>query len=364
MPRLAIVKHHDYGAWRAEHDAGRAAGGLGPYGIDALAAHGFELSWSDRAWRAPWTRPLVLRPLRKLAALRPELSGLRDTLASRREVRGADIALGIFEDHGMFAAYARAHSLPGLAPRAVALIVCWLTEDCKGFDRRTIAAYRRCLAAVDVVFCFSENQLEVLRETFGLDADRVRVVPFGIDARFFSSRSEPEEDYVLAIGRDRGRDHQTLVEAMRRSDARLRLFAPAGMVDERSLPPNVELTTERIDHVSYRQILARARLVAVTTTAPRYPSGQTVVLEAMAMAKPLVVTDSPAMRDYVTPDVQGVVVPPGDPAALAVAVDELLADGPRRRRLGLAGREAVERRFNQEEMWARIAAGLHSLERG
>ena len=36
MPSVAIVKHHDYGAWRADHAAGRAAGGLGPYGIDAL----------------------------------------------------------------------------------------------------------------------------------------------------------------------------------------------------------------------------------------------------------------------------------------------------------------------------------------
>jgi glycosyltransferase involved in cell wall biosynthesis len=362
LPRLAIVKYHDYRAWHAEHEAGRAAGGLGPYGIDALSTHGFELSWSDRAWRAPWIRPAVLRPLRKLAALRPELSGLRDTLASRREVRGADITLGIFEDHGMFAAYARSHSLPGLAPRAVALVVCWLAEDCLSFDRRTLAAYRRCLGAVDVVFCFSHNQLAVLRETFGLDADRVRLVPYGIDASFFSPRPAPEEDYVLAIGRDRGRDHQTLVEAMRRSGARLRVFAPRGMVDERSLPPNVELTTERIDHLSYREILARARLVAVTTTAPRYPSGQTVVLEAMAMAKPLVVTDSPAMRDYVTPDVEGVLVPAGDSTAVAAAVDDLLADGARRQRLGRAGREAVERRFNQEEMWAQIAAGLHSLD--
>jgi glycosyltransferase involved in cell wall biosynthesis len=362
LPRLAIVKHHDYRAWHAEHEAGRAAGGLGPYGIDALSAHGFELSWSDRAWRMPWTLAAVLRPLRKLASLRPELSGLRDTLASRREVRRADVALGIFEDHGMFAAYARAHSLPGLAPRAVALIVCWLAEDCRGFDRRRLAAYRRCLAAADVVFCFSHNQLPVLQETFGLDADRVRVVPYGIDAHFFSPRPAPEEDYVLAIGRDRGRDHQTLVEAMRRSGARLRLFAPQGMVDERSLPPNVELTSERIDHVSYREILARARLVAVTTTAPRYPSGQTVVLEAMAMAKPLVVTDSPAMRDYVTPDVQGVLVPPGDPSAVADAVDDLLADDARRQRMGHAGREAVERRFNQDEMWAQVAAGLRSLD--
>jgi glycosyltransferase involved in cell wall biosynthesis len=102
-------------------------------------------------------------------------------------------------------------------------------------------------------------------------------------------------------------------------------------------------------------------VVAVTTTAPRYPSGQTVVLEAMAMAKPLVVTDSAAMRDYVTPDVEGVLVPADDPAGVATAIDELLADDARRQRLGRAGREAVERRFNQDEMWAQVAEGLRPL---
>jgi glycosyltransferase involved in cell wall biosynthesis len=355
LPRLAVVKHHDYGAWRAEHAAGRAAGGLGPYGIEALEAAGFEVTWSDRSWRRPWTFPPLLRPLRKLAHLRPELSGLRETLASRREVRAADVTLGVFEDHGMFAAYARARSLPGLAPRAVAVIVCWLAEDCRGWDRRRIDAYGRALAAADVVFCYSRNQVPLLRETFGLE--RIVVIPYGIDARFYSPRDLPEEEHVLAIGRDRGRDHDTLVDAMRHSTARLRLFAPDDMVDASALPPNVELTTTRIDHPTYRDQLARARVVAVTTMAPRYPSGQTVVLEAMAMAKPLVVTDSAAMRDYVTPQ-EGVLVPPGDPEAVAAAIDGLLADDERRRRLGLAGRAAVERRFNQDEMWAQVAAGL------
>jgi glycosyltransferase involved in cell wall biosynthesis len=356
LPRVAVVKHQDYAAWRDEHAAGRSAGGLGPYGIDALEAHGFDVTWSDRAFRPPWSRPAVLRPLRKLAALRPELSGLRATLSSRRETRAADVVLGVFEDYGMFAAFARAHALPLLAPRRVALIVCWLAEDHTRMDARTLRAFRRCLRAVDAVFCFSRNQVAVLQEVFGIEA---RVVPFGIDARFFSP-DDSDEGFVLAIGRDRGRDHRVLVEAMRHTSARLRLFAPPGMVE--GVPHNVELTTERIDHLTYREILRKAAVVAVTTTAPAYPSGQTVVLEAMATGKPVVVTDSPAMRDYVTPGVQGVLVPPGDPAAVAAAIDELLADPARRREMGLAGRKAVETRFNQEKMWARIAAGLRALD--
>jgi len=91
---------------------------------------------------------------------------------------------------------------------------------------------------------------------------------------------------------------------------------------------------------------------------PRYPSGQTVVLEAMATAKPLVLTDSPAMRDYVRRTSRQCWSRPAIREAVAGALDELLADSARRRRLGLAGREAVERRFNQEQLWAQVAAGL------
>ena len=61
-----------------------------------------------------------------------------------------------------------------------------------------------------------------------------------------------------------------------------------------------------------------------------------VLLEAMACGAALVVTDvsgSEAVGDA------GVIVPPVDPEALAAAIDELLDDAPRRRRLGLAARD-------------------------
>jgi D-inositol-3-phosphate glycosyltransferase len=64
----------------------------------------------------------------------------------------------------------------------------------------------------------------------------------------------------------------------------------------------------------------------------------------------------------VTPGVEGLLVPRDDPRAVAGAIDELLADPARRRELGQAGRQAVEARFNQEEMWAQIAAGLRALD--
>ena len=57
----------------------------------------------------------------------------------------------------------------------------------------------------------------------------------------------------------------------------------------------------------------------------------TATLEAMAVGLPVVVTDVGGMREAVTDGVEGRVVPPRDPAALAAALLELAADATARR---------------------------------
>jgi glycosyltransferase involved in cell wall biosynthesis len=71
------------------------------------------------------------------------------------------------------------------------------------------------------------------------------------------------------------------------------------------------------------------------------------LMEAAACGRPLVATDVPGCREIAREGETGLVVPPGDVAALADAIERLAADGALRRRLGAAAR-------------ARIVAGLDS----
>ena len=66
------------------------------------------------------------------------------------------------------------------------------------------------------------------------------------------------------------------------------------------------------------------------------------LLEAGACGRPLVTTDVPGCRDLVTDGVDGLVVPPRDPAALADALAKLAGDPDLRRRLGAAARRTIE----------------------
>jgi glycosyltransferase involved in cell wall biosynthesis len=59
-------------------------------------------------------------------------------------------------------------------------------------------------------------------------------------------------------------------------------------------------------------------------------------------------------------DETGLLVPPGDPDALADAVDALLADEPRRERLGQAARRLAQERYS----WADIARRLAAIYEG
>jgi glycosyltransferase involved in cell wall biosynthesis len=70
--------------------------------------------------------------------------------------------------------------------------------------------------------------------------------------------------------------------------------------------------------------------------------------EAMAMARPLLVADLPALREVVAPGERGVTFRPGDPADLAGVAATLIDDRERLGRLGSAGRAWVER----ERTWA------------
>jgi glycosyltransferase involved in cell wall biosynthesis len=85
----------------------------------------------------------------------------------------------------------------------------------------------------------------------------------------------------------------------------------------------------------------------------------TVVLEGMAQCLAIVASNEGGPREMIRDGVDGILVPPGDPDALAQAIEHLAQQPDRARRMGLAARERFETVFTGPLM----ADGLASLYR-
>jgi glycosyltransferase involved in cell wall biosynthesis len=86
-----------------------------------------------------------------------------------------------------------------------------------------------------------------------------------------------------------------------------------------------------------------------------------VLLESMAAAAPVVATRVGGTPEAVQDGVTGMLVPPGDPRALARAIHQLLADPELAARLGQGGRHRVCRRFSMDAMVQATERLYHSL---
>lgn len=218
----------------------------------------------------------------------------------------------------------------------------------------------RALDRSAAVFTQCEALVRPLIDEFRLDASKVHAVRMGIDAEHFAPAPWPTgSPVVFSVGDDRMRDHDMLVQAMeivrrRNSDARLHL-ATTLRVD---VPDDLgRVTRRRMDH-EVRGCYAEASVVAVALKPTRQGSGLTVALEAMASGRPIVITANPGLERYVEHGVTGLLVPPGDPDAMASAIGELLADPDRAEHMGRAARQRLETSFTSAHMADDIRAVL------
>jgi len=220
-----------------------------------------------------------------------------------------------------------------------------------GLPERLVQVRRRRLYAgafrrVAALVAYSEQEAEWLRRELALP---VRFVPFGVDVREFSPTLVQEEDVdVVSVGADPHRDFALLCAVARRlPELRFRIVAAREHVRALGdVPANVAIETE-VPLERVRERLAAGHVVALPVRRNTYSGATTVLLQAMALGKPVVVSRTDAIaRGYELEDgVNCRFVPPEDGAALEQALLETLADS---RTLGLRARETVERHFTWE----------------
>ncbi|MGQ7298179.1 glycosyltransferase family 4 protein [Quadrisphaera sp. KR29] len=199
----------------------------------------------------------------------------------------------------------------------------------------------------------------------GARPERVHVVPSGVDPVLFAPPTRAEADplaptpgagahlraarpRVLFIGRfgaQKGLPVLVRAAALLRTDAEV-VLAGSGP-DEASLRAlvadlGVGHRVRLCGPLDHDLVPAALRTAAVAVQPSTYEEMGTSVVEALAAGTPVVASRTGGIPDLLQQGRCGVLVDPGDEHALARALDDLMADGPRRAELAARGREVGE----------------------
>ena len=221
------------------------------------------------------------------------------------------------------------------------------------------------------IISYSSVQLELAAEHYGLPRDSLHVVLQPVDERFWHPLDVAPEELICSVGCISGfRDYKTLVEAVRDLPVRVELAignlnlsdsqqrSRAALIQAtlpaETLPDNVTYRME-LPPLALRELYARSRFVVMPLEDVNFDAGVTAITEAMAMGKAVVVTRAKGQIDVIHEGVEGLYVPPNDPAALRDAIVHLLEHPEEAERMGNAGRAAVLERHALDDYCARVA---------
>ncbi|MRI83647.1 MAG: glycosyltransferase family 1 protein [Nitratiruptor sp.] len=214
----------------------------------------------------------------------------------------------------------------------------------EGLYKRTFTYAKR------VVFVNSDDPKYMIQRGI-IDPAKVKIIKsVGIDLAQFDPKRYRKIDFgskpvVLMVGRaiwDKG--VREFYEAAKRLEGRA-TFVYVGESDPGNpgSVPKEFLQSGPVRYLGHRDDIVDLLGSCDLFVLPSYREGlPRTLLEAGAMAKPMVATDTVGCRDVVVDGVNGFLVPPKDSHALVQAIERLIEDGKLRQKMGQKARELVE----------------------
>ncbi len=219
-------------------------------------------------------------------------------------------------------------------------------KNCTGYR---LWIWRWLLPRADRVVSMVEANGAELTRVFGVEAKRTVFLPMAVDSDFLGRAcAEAEEDFVLAVGTNDGKDFETLLEALPLGRRLVVVTDPYNAQKVRRhwcFGGSVEVL-EAVSAESLRELYRKAAAIVIPLADTPHGSGHTVLLETMAMGKIVIVTASRSMRDYINPGGTVLSVPVGSVSALRGALEEALQQSERFREMRERAAAQVRSKFD------------------
>ena len=227
--------------------------------------------------------------------------------------------------------------IPPMAPSVVSLLDVQHLDLPQMFSRSELAfrkvAWHRSVRSADRVIAISEFVRGRAIEQLGLDPDRVRVVPLGVDHATLTPGDGAREPFLLYPARRwPHKNHERLFEAfalLRRDRPELRLVLTGGG-DFSALPDGVEAR----GHLAWPEVVSLMQRASALVFPSLYEGFGMPPLEAMACGCPVACSNVASLPEVVGDAAR--LFDPHDPVAIEDAVNDVLDDPAPWIELGLA----------------------------
>ncbi len=214
---------------------------------------------------------------------------------------------------------------------------------------------------IDKFFVYATWQKQFIQSRWDVPPQRVIFTPFMVDAEFFHpAKANTDSDALPALDQIKKpiicavglefRDYPTLLAAVENLDVHV-VIAAASPWSKRSdstsgqtIPPNV--TVSRFTQYELRDLYARSAFMAMPLFENEFQAGVTALLEAMAMQKATICSETAGQTDVIINYETGLYVPPQDPAALRQEIVALLNQPHEADRMGRNGRIRIEQEMS------------------
>jgi len=223
----------------------------------------------------------------------------------------------------------------------------------------------RVASRVDLIITNIAIQVEFLRRFLGLPNSRVRLIQDQTDMKFFRpgpASPGKTRPIIVSVGLEQ-RDYRTLAEATHDLDVDVQIsgFSADASIQSRAFPDTLpaNMTRKFYEWPDLVQLYRNADIVVVSLFECKYSAGISTVMEALSCRRPLVVTGTEGISEFLDPEGMRI-TPNGDAAGLRRAIVELLENPSEAEALADRG-HALGRRHDSDRFTEEIAGYLASL---
>jgi len=219
--------------------------------------------------------------------------------------------------------------------------------------------FEHLLPGLTRIVVHSHAEERELQRAFPAISEKFIYVPYGLHV-FHEVLSATDDGYVLSAGRS-FRDYDVLVRAFSELPYPLGIVCDSySALPDKPYPSNVTIL-RNCHGQDYIDQLRRASLVVIPLSTKDLSAGQMLLLQAFAFAKPVIITRTRTIEDYLIPGQEALTVTQGDAAELKEAVNLLMNDEKRAKAMGEQGKRRYVERHSMAAFTARLASVLQSL---